>query len=114
MDWRDLLISLFVYVCQKYKEELWVYCQTTGCKRSQKLPVPGYIGITSGSEHDLNAFRETARNLHGTEIFADKAYIDRLEQEMPAQGQRVKLYSPVKKKKKQKNYFYLINCCQQQ
>ena len=63
------------------------------------------LGITSGSEHDLNAFRGTALNLHGAEIFADKAYIDRLEQEMPAQGQQVKLYTPVKKKKKQKQLF---------
>jgi len=63
-------------------------------------------GITSGSEHDLNSFRETALNLHGAEIFADKAYIDRLEQEMPAQVcQQVKLYTPVKKKKKQKQLF---------
>lgn len=27
MDWRDTLITLFVYVCQKYNEELWTYCQ---------------------------------------------------------------------------------------
>ena len=28
MDWRDTLISVFVYVCQKYKEEFWAYCQS--------------------------------------------------------------------------------------
>lgn len=235
MDWRDLLISVFVYVCQKYKEELWVYCQRMSnnqkkpdfldeeaitlylfgiiqgrteikeihkyaqdhlsdwfpdlpsyvafiqrlnrfeslfsaliehilkdcpqneilqdirlidsmpiilanakrssqakvareladkgycsskgiyyhgvklhvqcLKRSQKLLVPEYIGITSGSEHDLNAFRQIAQQLHGVEIFADKAYIDRLEQEMLAQEQQVKLYTPVKKKKNQKQLF---------
>jgi hypothetical protein len=27
MDWHDTLISLFLYVCQKYKEDLWIYCQ---------------------------------------------------------------------------------------
>ncbi|MBF0414115.1 MAG: IS982 family transposase [Desulfamplus sp.] len=27
MDWRELLITIFVYVCQKYKEELQFYCK---------------------------------------------------------------------------------------
>ena len=35
MDWRDLLISLFVYVCQKYKEELWLYCQRMSNNRKK-------------------------------------------------------------------------------
>jgi len=36
MDWRDLLISLFVYVCQKYKEELWLYCQRMSNNRKKQ------------------------------------------------------------------------------
>lgn len=43
-------------------------------KRLHKIPIPEYIGITSGSEHDLNAFRRIAPQLHDIEIFADKAY----------------------------------------
>ena len=27
MDWKKNLISLFVYICQKYQLELWPYCQ---------------------------------------------------------------------------------------
>jgi len=35
MDWHDLLISFFVYVCQKYKEELWLYCQRMSNNRKK-------------------------------------------------------------------------------
>ncbi len=27
MDWHDTLISLFLYICQKYKNELYFYCK---------------------------------------------------------------------------------------
>ena len=45
MDQRDLLISLFIYVCQKDKEELWVYCQRMSNNR-KKQDFPDEEAIT--------------------------------------------------------------------
>jgi hypothetical protein len=27
MDWQDKIISLYLQICDDYKNELWVYCQ---------------------------------------------------------------------------------------
>ena len=27
MDWQEQLITIYLYVCQHYREERWVYCQ---------------------------------------------------------------------------------------
>src|SRR3990172_8524153 len=37
MDWKENLISLFVYICQKYQLELWPYCQ-----RMNNNSTPGF------------------------------------------------------------------------
>lgn len=49
MDWHDTLISLFLYICQKYKNELYFYCKDFffSVLRSEKgsccMPVKGLI-----------------------------------------------------------------------
>jgi len=27
MDWQERLITVYLYVCKHYEENLWVYCQ---------------------------------------------------------------------------------------
>jgi len=27
MDWQEQLITIYLYVCKHYEQELWVYCQ---------------------------------------------------------------------------------------
>jgi len=75
-----------------------------GFRRLGTLPLPEYIGLTPASNHDLSAFRQITPDLQDSEIYADKAYIDSLEREMLNQ-QNAEIYTPVKKKKGQKNLY---------
>jgi len=73
-----------------------------GFKRSGTLPLPEYIGLTSASNHDLSVFKQLTSYIQDSEIYADKAYIDSLEQEI-LHKQNAQICTPVKKKKGQKN-----------
>jgi len=73
-----------------------------GRKRQETLPLPEYIGLTPGSDHDLNAFRQIAPCLKDVKIFLDKAYSDEEEERYLREQQNVELYKPIKKKKGQK------------
>jgi hypothetical protein len=35
MDWKDNLIALFLYINEKYQQELWIYCQRMSNNRTQ-------------------------------------------------------------------------------
>ena len=60
--------------------------------------MPEYIGLTPASNHDLSAFKQITPYIQGREIYADKAYIDSLEQEILS-FQNTQIHTPVKKKK---------------
>ena len=74
-----------------------------GLKRESTLPLPEYIGLTPASDHDLPTFYQIAHLLRCTEVYADKAYIDEIGRQILEQDQQVKLNTPVKKEKGQKN-----------
>jgi hypothetical protein len=71
-------------------------------KREKTLPLPDYIGLTPASDHDLSAFNHIAHLLREIQIYADKAYIDQIMQQLLEQEYEVQLNTPVKKKKGQK------------
>lgn len=73
-----------------------------GFKRKGTLPLPEYIGLTPASNHDLTAFEQIASLLKEGEIYADKAYIDEILQQLLKTEQQLALNTPVKKKKGQK------------
>ena len=72
-----------------------------GLRRPGTLPLPEYIGLTPASEHDLAAFRQIAPELHGGELYLDKAYIDALLRQLSQTEQDLMLWTPVKKAKGQ-------------
>jgi hypothetical protein len=70
-------------------------------RRSGRLPLPDYIGLTPAGEADINVLKEISEDIHLTPVYADKAYIDgTLSQLLYQQGSP--LNTPVKKKKGQK------------
>lgn len=70
-------------------------------RRSMRLPLPDYIGLTPASEADINVLKAIADDIYNTPVYADKAYIDSiLDQNLAEQG--AELCTPVKKKKGQK------------
>lgn len=73
-------------------------------RRSGKLPLPDYIGMTAASEADINVLKNIAEDIHLTPVYADKAYIDETLSQLLEQ-QEAPLNTPVKKKKGQKELF---------
>lgn len=73
-----------------------------GFKRVGTLPLPEYIGLTPANMHDLTAFEQIASLLIKGEVYADKAYIDEILQQLLESEQYLKLNTPVKLKKGQK------------
>lgn len=72
-----------------------------GSYRQGQLPLPEFVGLTSASEHDLNAFQSISGELSNVDIFGDKAYCDNdTRQDLSARG--TQLATPVKLNKKQK------------
>jgi hypothetical protein len=74
-----------------------------GRHRAGTLPLPEYIGVTSGSEHDLVALRRIAGQITDSKLFGDKAFQDAESTKQLAQKQNVGLFTPVKKQKGQDN-----------
>ena len=73
-----------------------------GLRRPGRLPVPEYIGVTPASDHDLTTFREIQPYLCNRELFLDKAYADELLKQEAKTQQNLVLWTPVKKKKGQR------------
>lgn len=67
-------------------------------KREGALPVPDYLSVSGGDEHDLNILKRLAHEFHDTEIYADKAYCDSWTESLLEQRD-TKLFTPVKRKK---------------
>ena len=70
-------------------------------RRPGTLPVPDSIGLSPASEHDLAMFRQIVAQLHGGDVYADKAYIDALLQQLCQEQQALSLRTPAKKAKGQ-------------
>jgi len=62
-----------------------------------------YLGLTPASEHDLTTFRHIVGELHGGELYLDKAYADELLEQATRADQALALLIPVKKAKGQKH-----------
>ncbi len=71
-------------------------------RRPGTLPLPDYIGLSPGSDHDLTVLRGILPSLRNCEIYGDKIYADRELVARLWREQKVRLYTPVKKKKGQK------------
>jgi hypothetical protein len=69
-------------------------------RRPGQLPLPDYLGLTPASEADITVLKAIAEDIHGTPVYADKAYIDAAVSELLCQ-QQAPLTTPVKKKKGQ-------------
>lgn len=69
-------------------------------RRPGHLPLPDYLGLTPASEADITVLKAIAEDIHGTPVYADKAYIDAALSELLRQ-QQAPLTTPVKKKKGQ-------------
>ncbi len=76
-----------------------------GNRVSGSIPIPEYISLTPGSEHDLKAIELSIFPLcKDMEIYLDKAYFKESLFKELKQNQNVILYTPVKKKVGQEKY----------
>lgn len=71
-------------------------------RRPGTLPVPDYLGLSPGADNDLSVFRGIAPRLRDCEVYGDKIYADAELVARLAREQNVRLYTPIKKKKGQK------------
>lgn len=71
-------------------------------RRPGRLPLPDYIGLSPGADNDLTVLRGLLPQLRDCELYGDKIYADRALVERLWREQNVRLYTPVKKKKGQK------------
>lgn len=70
-------------------------------RRTDQLPVPKRIGLTSASENDLKALRRVLPTIENGILCGDKAYCDEPLKEQLAEAQNLDLVTPVKKDKGQ-------------
>lgn len=72
-----------------------------GFKRDGTIPLPEFMGLTPASDNDLSVFRTIAPQMYNRSIFADKAYVDTLLNELLETQQNATICTPVKKRKGQ-------------
>jgi hypothetical protein len=89
------------YCASKDEYYYGVKLHILGLRRPGTLPLPDYLGLTPASEHDLTAFRHIVSQLHGGELYLDKAYIDELLAQASKADQDLALLTPRKKAKGQ-------------
>jgi hypothetical protein len=70
-------------------------------RRSDTLPAPKRIGLTSASENDLKALRRVLPTIENGILCGDKAYCDGPLKERLVEDQNLELLTPVKKNKGQ-------------
>jgi|688.fasta_scaffold528871_1 hypothetical protein len=73
-----------------------------GSDQEGSMPIPEFVGLTPGSEHDLNALKTILPQMVNMEIFGDKAYGDQ-ETRAGLLTQHTQLATPVKLKRGQKS-----------
>ena len=89
------------YCASKRMYYYGVKLHVLGLSREGTMPLPEYVGLTPGSEHDLVALRGISPQLSDTELYADKAYVDAPMASELAGKQNVGLFTPIKKKRGQ-------------
>lgn len=89
------------YCASKQMYFYGVKLHVLGVRRAGTMPLPEYIGVTPGSEHDLVAFRRISSQLRDTEVYTDKAYIDAQMSDDLASEQNVGMFTGIKKCKGQ-------------
>ena len=89
------------YCASKDEYYYGVKVHVLGLRRPGALPLPDYLGLTPASEHDLTAFRHILAQLHGGELYLDKAYVDELLAQAAKAEQDLAILTPVKKAKGQ-------------
>lgn len=89
------------YCASKGEYYYGVKVHVLGLRRPGTLPLPDYLGLTPASEHDLSAFRQIVSQLHGGQLYLDKAYADELLAQATQADQDLALLTPVKKAKGQ-------------
>lgn len=89
------------YCASKGEYYYGVKLHVLGLRRPGTLPLPDCIGLSPASDHDLAVFRQIAPQLHGGELYFDKAYADGLLAQAAKAEQDLALFTPVKKAKGQ-------------
>ena len=79
-----------------------VKLHVVGERRRGTMPLPERVGLTPGSENDLTALRRVLPEVHGGELYGDRAYCDGPMKEHLCKEQNLKVFTPIKKKKGQK------------
>ncbi len=89
------------YCASKGEYYYGVKVHVLGLRRRSTLPLPDATGLTPASDHDLVAFRQIAPQLHGGELYVDKAYADELLRQAVETEQALAMLTPPKKAKGQ-------------
>lgn len=89
------------YCASKGEYYYGVKLHVLGLRRPGTLPLPNYLGLTQASDHDLTAFRQIASQIHGGQLYVDKAYADELLAQATQAEQDLTMLTPVKKAKGQ-------------
>ena len=89
------------YCASKGEHYYGVKVHVLGLRRAGTLPLPDYLGLTPASDHDLLAFRQIAEQLHGGELYVDKAYADELLHQAAQRDRDLTILTPVKRAKGQ-------------
>lgn len=88
--------------CSSKKEYFYgVKLHMRGYCRSNTIPFPAQLQISSGNAYDLDVARSMLQNAENSVIFADKAYCDSNWASSLLEHQNIELVTPVKKKKGQ-------------
>jgi len=72
-------------------------------RRYESVPLAAQFALSKASVNDLPIAKEMLNDVYGIDIFADKAYIDKNWVEYLNESHQVKIYTPIKLKKGQKN-----------
>jgi hypothetical protein len=78
-----------------------VKLHVVGLRHAETLPLPENLGLTPASDHDLSALRQIICELHGGELYLDKAYADAPLAKALKADQELTLLTPIKKAKGQ-------------
>ena len=72
-----------------------------GESKYETIPTPKLVSITKASDHDLKEAKVLLKDVHGIDLYADKAYIDGVWEEELKDKNNIEVLTPVKLKKGQ-------------
>ena len=80
-------------------KKMWYYgvkLHVLGQSRYKALPLPRQILLTSASAHDLKAAEQMLTDVHGIDLFGDKAYINAQWQAFVCANNQIEMITPIK------------------